>query len=308
LLLTSAPQAGIFCGVKWPLPDRAQTERDVASIEEDGFVVIEELLCRDELEEIRRLLRPHLADGLHGRNDFEGHRTQRVYALVSRGRIFEDLVRHPRVLAICDRFLATGYLLTASQAICIHPGETPQGLHSDDAFYPIPRPRPAISMSTIWSVDAFTAENGATQVIPRSHGWSDGRVSELFRGLDFSTRQSGESAARSPDGAAHSAELEAQLRNVEMPPGSVIVFSGTLLHRGGAGRGTSSRLVCSNQYCEPWARQQENFTLGIASEQVLAMHERVRQMLGFSIHGPFMGHFGGLHPERLLDPSGLRPQ
>jgi len=31
--------------------------------------------------------------------------------------------------------------------------------------------------------------------------------------------------------------------------------------------------------------------------------ERVRQLLGFSIHPPFMGHFGGLHPIRMVDPQ-----
>jgi ectoine hydroxylase-related dioxygenase (phytanoyl-CoA dioxygenase family) len=93
-----------------------------------------------------------------------------------------------------------------------------------------------------------------------------------------------------------------------MPPGSVVVFSGTLIHRGGGATGGASRLALSNQYCEPWARQQENYTLGIAPEKVRAMHERVRQLLGFSIHPPFMGHFGGLHPERMIQPDGPKPQ
>ena len=81
---------------------------------------------------------------------------------------FERIVEDPRVLALCDRFLLPGYLLTASQAICIYPGETPQPVHSDDSFYTIPRPRPALSFSTIVAVDAFTADNGATEIIPGS--------------------------------------------------------------------------------------------------------------------------------------------
>ncbi len=66
-----------------------------------------------------------------------------------------------------------GCLLTASQAIWIRPGETPQPLHHDDTFYTVPRPRPMISLSTIVAVDAFTAENGGTEVIPGSHLWDD---------------------------------------------------------------------------------------------------------------------------------------
>lgn len=290
----------------WPTPNQAQVDRDAAAIEEQGFVVLEGLLSSEELAEMRRILDRYLADDLHGRNDFEGHRTQRVYALVSRGRIFEDLVRHPRILAICERYLAENYLLTASQAICIHPGETPQALHSDDTFYPMPRPRAPVSMSTLWAVDPFTSENGGTQVIPGSHRWSDEQLQDLFQAVDFSTRPDGrpiDEAERRADAAR-----KEQLHTLEMPAGSVVVFTGTLVHRGGSATGSASRLALSNQYCEPWARQQENYTLGIAPEKVRAMHERVRQLLGFSIHPPFMGHFGGLHPERMIDPDGPKPQ
>ena len=62
---------------------------------EQGFVVIEGLLSDDDLGEIRRELEPHLASDPCGRNNFEGHRTQRVYSLVGKGAIFEDLAEHP---------------------------------------------------------------------------------------------------------------------------------------------------------------------------------------------------------------------
>jgi len=31
------------------------------------------------------------------------------------------------------------------------------------------------------------------------------------------------------------------------------------------------------------------------------MSERVQQLLGYSIHPPFMGHANGVHPKRTLD-------
>jgi ectoine hydroxylase-related dioxygenase (phytanoyl-CoA dioxygenase family) len=276
-----------------------QVGHDLAAIRADGFVVIEGLLSADDLGEIRRELEPHLAADPSGRNNFEGYRTQRVYSLVGKGNIFEDLTEHPRILAICDALLLTNYLLTASQAICIHPGETPQPFHTDDSFYLIPRPRKAVSISTIWAVDPFTDDNGATQIVGGSHRWSDLQVGELLSSYDFVTAPRDE---RRPKAAPPIPPAwREKVQNATMPAGSVIVFLGTLVHRGGENRSTLPRLAFSNQYCEPWARPQENFFLSIPYDKAATFSDRVQQLLGYSIHPPFMGHANGVHPKRTLD-------
>ena len=141
-------------------------------MERDGYTIIPDFMDAACLAEVRRVLGYYL--GAHsGRNDFEGFATERVYTLVARGRVFWDIVLDPRVLALCERFLLPNFLLTASQAICIRPGEKAQAFHHDDPFYTVPRPRPMISFSTIAAVDPFTEENGATEVIPGSHLWGD---------------------------------------------------------------------------------------------------------------------------------------
>ena len=278
--------------------DGALVDRDLAAIAADGFVVIPELLSAGVLATMRDALRPHLDTTLYGRNDFEGHRTERVYSLVARGAVFERLTEHPRILAILDALLEPSYLLSASQAINILPGETPQSFHTDDSFYPLPRPRKAISVSTIWAVDPFTTENGATQIVSGSHRWGD----EIWTTLDpveFETVE--DPAARTPRPARPlPPALEGKVRDVTMRAGSVIVFLGTLVHRGGENRTRAARLALSNQYCEPWARQQENYTLAISPADARCMSPRVQELLGYSIHPPFMGHTGGLHPKRRL--------
>ena len=93
---------------------------------------------------------------------------------------------------------------------------------------------------------------------------------------------------------------DARLHPMVMPAGSAIVFLGTLWHRGGANRSDAPRLALSTQYCEPWARQQENFVLAIPPAAARGFSERVQELLGYSIHPPFMGHAGGLHPKRRL--------
>jgi hypothetical protein len=56
--------------------------RDVAALRQQGFVIVPDLVPPTDLEVVRRALRPHLEALLLGRNDFEGHRTQRVQALL----------------------------------------------------------------------------------------------------------------------------------------------------------------------------------------------------------------------------------
>jgi ectoine hydroxylase-related dioxygenase (phytanoyl-CoA dioxygenase family) len=280
-------------------------EQQAAIIRDQGYVILERLLDAQMLAQLRAALSPYL-DQHRGRNRFEGHATERVYTLVARHRVFHDLAEHPHILGLCQQFLQPGYLLTASQAISIHPGEQPQAWHTDDSFYAIPRPRPAISVSVIFAVDDFTAENGATRLVSGSHHLGDDIVAPILAGLDFTQRPGGGQGAQ---GHGHGsavadptlpAELAGRVIEAVMPAGSAIVFLGTLVHGGGANRSAGPRLALSNQYCQPWARQQENYTLAVPPDQVREMSPRVRALLGYSIHPPFMGHVGGLHPERLL--------
>ena len=262
----------------------------VAAIERDGYTVIEDFLTPAQLAEVRRVLALYLDTHL-GRNDFEGTRTERVYTLVARARVFWDIVLDARVLALCERFLLPNFLLTASQAIRINPGETPQPFHSDDSFHHLPHPRPMISLSTIVAVDAFTEANGATNVIPGSHLWDETRRANLYP------------IGGGGGGAAADAGLEPLAISAVMPAGACIVFAGTLIHRGGANRSEAPRLAFSNQYCQPWARPQENFFLGVPAEVARQMPARLQELLGYSIHPPFIGQLTASHPANALTPE-----
>lgn len=261
------------------------TRHHLDALEAQGYTVIPDFLSPQALARVRRALRPHLQTHA-GRNNFEGFQTERVYTLVARGQVFEEIVQDARVLALLDALLAPGYLLTASQAICIRPGETPQPVHFDDTFYPIPRPRPSVSFSTIVAVDAFTAENGGTEVIPGSHRWSDAEIAGAYDGHDAD--------------APIPPELERRLVPMEMPAGACLFFHGTLLHRGGANRSANARLAFSNQYCQPWARTQENFYLGVPPQRVREMSPRLQELLGYGVMPPFMGHVTAQHPLKTL--------
>ncbi len=123
------------------------------------------------------------------------------------------------------------------------------------------------------AIDDFTADNGATDIIPGSHLW------------------------------AHRTPQDTEREPVVMKAGSCVFFPGTLWHGGGANRSHSPRLALTAQYCEPWLRPQEAFTLSITRDTVRAVSEDIRRMLGYSIHPPFIGQVDGMHPKRLLEPD-----
>ena len=274
------------------LPPGFDVGAHLARLDEDGFTIVEDYMSEDQLARFREGLKPYLGTYC-GRNPFEGLATERVYTLVGRGKIYEEIASDHRLLAILDGLLAPNYLLSADHAICIYPGEKAQAVHFDDVFYPFSRPRRAISISVIGAIDAFTAENGGTVLYRGSHKWSSERIQALREAL---TR--GETNA--------DAERRTQLA---MPAGAICVFQGTLLHGGGANRTDAPRLAFTNQYCEPWARPQENFFLGVPKEKVRGMSREMQILLGYELRRPgdIMGQVGGYHPIKTLDPDFVLP-
>src|SRR6267142_5267881 len=97
------------------------TTAELDALTTDGFVILERVLGAEEIAAIKAALAPQLEKTPTGRNRFEGLRSQRVYALVAKHRVFGDLVSHPRVLALLDQVLEPNYLLSA--ALAIHLGQ-----------------------------------------------------------------------------------------------------------------------------------------------------------------------------------------
>ena len=256
----------------------------VAEMKGRGWTIIEDFLDVARLADFRAGIEP-LLGAYRGRNAFEGFTTERVYTLVGRGRVFEDIASDPRLLAVLSAFLAPNFLLSASHAICIYPGEAAQSLHFDDGFYNVPRPRPPIGISVIGAIDAFTAENGGTVMVPGSHRWSTAEVVKFREGRTAATPPPPEAVP------------------VEMPAGAIAVFPGTLVHGAGANRSRTPRLAYTNQYCQPWVRTQENFYLAIPKDRVRHMAPEVQSLLGYSITPPFLGMVTASHPLKTLEPG-----
>jgi ectoine hydroxylase-related dioxygenase (phytanoyl-CoA dioxygenase family) len=257
--------------------DQGLLERVLADLDRDGYAVVESLLSPGEAKAVRDGLREVLDRTPMGRNDFEGYQTRRIYALFAKTRAFDALALHPLLLGVLDAVLGPSYQLSAPTGIDIGPGEKAQFLHMDDGIYPLPRPHPEVVLNSMWALDDFTEENGATRVVPGSHRWTD-RIP-----VD-------------PD----------ETVTVTMPAGSVLFILGTLWHGGGANRTDKPRLGVLLEYAAGWLRQQENHVLAVPPDVMRTLPQRLQELLGYGIHPPFVGYVDGRHPRRLLEPDPRR--
>jgi ectoine hydroxylase-related dioxygenase (phytanoyl-CoA dioxygenase family) len=239
-------------------------------VRSEGFALVEGVFSPEEVRRAATDLRRVLESVPPGRNSFEGGRTRRVYALFAKTRTFDGAAIHPLVLGVLDEVL-DHYQLSAPTGIDILPGEVAQVLHYDDAIYPLARPHQELVVNTMWALDEFTEENGATRIVAGSHRWTDRQPTE-----------------------------DTPTVTAQMSAGSVLFYLGSLWHGGGANRTDRPRLGVILEYAASWLRPQETQLLAVPAGTVRSLPERLQELLGYNIRPPFVGYVDGRHPKRSL--------
>ncbi|MGD0701495.1 MAG: phytanoyl-CoA dioxygenase family protein [Trebonia sp.] len=246
--------------------------RELADVSErlqrDGYAVLPGRLDDDLVATARSELGELLAAAPWG-TGFDGTRTRRVWAPLAVTRCLDAAALDPLILAVVEQAVGPGTQFGTTCAVEVHPGQGVQVLHYEQNLYPLPRDRD-VMLTAIWALDDFTAENGATRVVPASH----------------------ESPARKPD--------QAETVPVEMPAGSVFLFSGRLYHGAGANVSDRPRLGVAIDYIQPWLRSCEAHTLSADPAQVRLLPQRLQELLGFNQPSPYFGFVNGQHPRDWL--------
>ena len=240
------------------------------TLEHDGYCVVHDAIDTATVSDTRSELLRILETTPYGRDDFEGRRTRRVYALFAKTRALDELAIHPVVLDALDRVIGPAQL-SAPTGIDIGPGERAQPLHPDDAIYPVPRPHPELVLNVMWPLDDFTVDNGATRIVPGSHRWVD--------------------QVPQPD---------TETVSVTMRAGAALMYVGSLWHGGGANHTQQCRTGVVLHYAASWLRPVENHVLAVPRAVVRTLPERLQELLGYNIYPPFVGYVDGRHPRRLL--------
>jgi ectoine hydroxylase-related dioxygenase (phytanoyl-CoA dioxygenase family) len=252
----------------------------LARIERDGFTILEGVIEPALLESIEADLARIEAEEkiVPAQNIFEGLKTVRVYNLLARGKIYEAIPVHESVLPLAEGVLDRGCLISSLSSIAICPGEDAQLVHADDQVMSLAKPHAALVCNTMWALTDFTAENGATRLVPGSH-----------------------KADRSPELGERPETIAA-----EMARGSVLVWHGSLWHGGGANTTGARRVGIAMNYCAGFIRQQENQQLGIPIDVARGFSPRLRKLVGYGIYKGLIGHVDKCSPVDLLDGVGPR--
>jgi ectoine hydroxylase-related dioxygenase (phytanoyl-CoA dioxygenase family) len=244
-----------------------------AALQDTGAAILVDALAADRLRALEAALAPWFEAAPGGEGAFFGRRTRRFSALFHKAPETIPLAIDPVVLAAVETTLAAGtracdrIQLNLTQAIGIGPGEPAQHLHRDDDFFPFPHDDRELMVNALWTLDPFTAANGATRIAPGSHRWPRRR-----------------------------AAADDDLETAEAPAGAVVLWLGAALHGGGANTTDAMRRGVVMSYSVGWLAPAEKLLLSIPPGTARRLPERLQRLIGYQIHRPNLGWVEGRDP------------
>lgn len=144
-------------------------EAVMANLDERGYFVIPSVISQEKADEARAVLERLLAQ--EATEDVRRAKTQRVGRIAVKHPIFVELMTHPLILALWRRYLGDDMICSTWSGNTMYPGGEGLNWHSDYPYWSIQPPYPLgrLAGQTIWLLDDFSHENGATAVLPKSH-------------------------------------------------------------------------------------------------------------------------------------------
>lgn len=234
------------------------TEQEKAQLDEQGFVVFTNFLEPATLKALReRVEELFLEEGENAGSEFRQEPyARRLANLVDKGDVFRKVYASPPVLAAVAHVLGSRFKLSSLNARSADPySSEAQPLHCDAGS--LPDAEGYCVCNTIWLLDDFTRDNGATRIVPGSHNW--GRLPQ---------KALSDPSAPHPDEAL-----------VLAPAGSVVVMNTHAWHGGTANRTAQPRRALHSFYCRSDQPQQQYQKRLLRPETQAALTPELRKLL-----------------------------
>ncbi|MEZ5342070.1 MAG: phytanoyl-CoA dioxygenase family protein [Acidimicrobiales bacterium] len=252
------------------LPADSELAEILGRLELDGGVIVRGLLAPSLIERFRSDIAaevdehaPGASTGSDRTRAFWGSETKRFTRLGWRSAAFEDILLAPTLTNVADALLLPScddYWLNTGQMMIIGPGEKAQMWHRDAGnWLALCQPTsPEVTVSCMYAIGPFTASNGATLVVPGSHLWDD------------------------YDRAPTAAEIAV----AEMEPGDGLIYSGRVIHNGGANVTADEwRLGLHVSFVLGWLTPEEALPISVPWEAARSMSDRAKRLLGWKSYG-----------------------
>lgn len=242
----------------------SQNEQDF--LDRNGYLNLGKLLSDQQLHAIRTRIQElldlegekagsELLDSPYIRHPKESG-ADRLADLVNKGAEFDIFYTHPKVLAAISHVLGGDIKLSSLNYRAAKPGAGLQKLHVD--WHEAVAPGDYKVCNSIWLLDDFYSENGATRVVPGSH---------LNSGLP-------QDVLEDPL-APHPQEVI-----IEAPAGSVVVFNSHTWHGGTINQTASPRRAIHSYFCRYDQPQQVDQKRYIRKETLERLPEGAIDILG----------------------------
>jgi ectoine hydroxylase-related dioxygenase (phytanoyl-CoA dioxygenase family) len=255
-----------------PMLQELDTKRNslneiLAVLAQDGGVIVHNMLSPQVVANLLSELAPQSETSQVGPksdnknvNHFWGQQTKRFTRLAQRSQTFADEVLvHPILTGVADELLkpyCASYWMNTGQMMIVMPGGAPQYMHRDSDDWPAmcSPTAPPCQISCMFALSDFTAENGATRVVPGSHLWSD------------YSRQA----------------TDDEITQAVMPAGSGMIYLGKTLHSAGANKTENEpRFGMHLSYVLGWLTPEEAGCLGVTEDRAKTFTKQQQQLLGY---------------------------
>ena len=242
------------------------TEEEITNLDRDGYLPLGQLLTpnqvkavNDKIDELIKIegesAGSELFESKYIRHPKE-EGADRLADLVNKGEIFDVFYTHPRVLAGIGAVLGNHFKLSSLNYRAAKPGQGLQKLHVDyknavaDGGYKV--------CNSIWLLDDFTENNGATRIVPGTHR-SKKLPHEMMEDPNL----------------AHPDEIL-----IRAPAGSVFIFNSHVWHGGTTNHTDKYRRSIHSYFCASDQPQQLNQKEYITQETMGRIGPKGQRILG----------------------------